>query len=140
MNKKKLKQNYETTCNAYLKEFCLKHDYYYDPMSWIGRGVGTIIEVSDLLFIGMEDIRTDIDTDAPEDEFVKWYDYSLRLNSLGCKGIPNYENWLRKCPIKSEEEILAIEAAQKRIDDLKNEFEKMCQEDYKDSKKSCVTE
>ena len=139
MNRKTLKQNYENACNAYLKAFAEKHDYYYDPDLWIGRSVGTIIEVSDL-FIGMEDIRTDIDTDAPVDEFVKWYDYSLRLHSLGCKGIVNYENWLRKCPIKTEEEVLAIEAAQKRIDELKNELDKMCLRGYIFPKKSCATE
>jgi len=139
MNQKALKHNYENACNAYLKAFCLKHDFDYDPTLWIGNRIGTIISIADY-FVDMETIRIDIDQDAHQDEFIKWYDYSLRVGSLGCNGIPNYENWLRKCPIKSEDEILEIEEAKKHIDDLKNELELMCQEDYIFSKKSCVTE
>jgi len=122
MNRKTLKQTYESSCNNYLRLFLEKHGYEYDPNLWVGGSVGTITEVSDL-FVGMEDIRIDIDQNVPEEEFIKWYDYSLRLHSLGCSGVPNYSSWLRRCPIKTEEEILEMEAAKKRIDDLTEEFE-----------------
>jgi len=133
MTTNKLKQDYENACNAYLKTFVDKHDYEYDPDYWVGNSVGTVISIADY-YVDMETIRIDIDRNAPVDEFVKWYDYSLRLGTLDCKGIPNYDNWLRKCPIKSEAEIKAIEEAHKQIEKLKKEFEKMCQEDYKYSK------
>jgi len=120
-----LKQSYELACNAYLKAFCLKHELDYEPDCWVGGYVGTICQIADY-FIDMETIRTDIDMQAKEGEFIKWYDYSLRVGTLGCTGIPNFENWLRGCPIRSEEEILAMEATRRKIEELEKELKKMC--------------
>lgn len=122
-----LKQSYESAANNYLKAFCLKHGFDYEPDCWVGKYVGTICQIGDY-FVDMETIRTDIDMNAKEDEFIKWYDYSLRVGTLGCTGIPNFENWLRRCPVKSEEEILAMEATRKRINELEEELKKMCDE------------
>jgi len=122
-----LKQSYESACNAYLKAFCLKHDFDYEPDCWVGKYVGTICQIADY-FVDMTTIRTDIDMDAKEDEFIKWYDYSLRVGTLGCTGIPNFENWLRRCPIRSEDEILAMEATRRKIEELEKELKTMCDE------------
>ena len=119
-----LEQNYINACNAYLKAFCEKHGYDFDDATWI-HGVGEIAEFSDY-YADMVTIKIDIDREAKVDEFIKWYDYTLRLGMLDCSGIPNFENWLRRCPIKSEEEILKMEATRRKIEDLKNELKKMC--------------
>lgn len=78
--KTKLKSDYEKACNAYLKAFCKKHGYDYEDAarSWVGGDVGGITECADYI-VRMDDIITDIDRDAPEDEFVKYYDYCLRV-------------------------------------------------------------
>lgn len=121
-----LKKDYDAACEAYLKAFAEKHDYEYDPDSWVGSDAGTIACVSEL-FVDMVTIRTDIDRDAPEDEFIQWYDYCLRLGMLNCKGIPNFDSWLRKCPIRSEDEILDMEKRREYIEGLKKELKKMCE-------------
>ena len=47
----------------------------------------------------MVTIRIDIDRDAPVDEWIEWYDYTLRLGMLDAP-YPNYDSWLRGCPIQ----------------------------------------
>ena len=38
MDKEKLKEDYENACNAYLKAFCEKHDYWYAGIeAWVGK-------------------------------------------------------------------------------------------------------
>lgn len=101
--KTKLKQDYENACNNYLKAFCEKHEFDYEPDMWVANDVGTIICIGDY-YVDMNTIRIDIDKDASVSEFVKWYDYYYRLGTLGVS-CPSYDNWLRGCPIYSKEEI-----------------------------------
>jgi len=120
----RIKENYNRACEAYLEDFCEKHGYDYEDNMWVGNHVGWIAEIADL-YIGLDDIRTDIDNNVPEDEFIKWYDYSLRLGMLNAH-YPNYESWLKNCPIKSEEEILAMEDLRNKIENLKSDLEILC--------------
>ena len=111
-NKTDLKAIYEKACNAYLKAFCEKHGFDYEDASrsWVGDDVGGIAEAGDYV-IGMATIRTDIDMDAPEEEFGKWYDYSMRVHAAtdGKQSGPNFESWLRGCPRHSEEWFESLE-------------------------------
>ncbi len=116
-----LKKSYKSICKEYIKAFAEKHKYECEPYS-----SNEIICFGDY-YVSMATIRTDIDMDAKEDEFIKWYDYTLRLGALGCTGIPNFENWLRRCPIRSEEEILEMEEIRHKIKELENELKKMCE-------------
>ena len=50
MYKEKLKKDYENACNAYLKAFCEKHEFYGldNPETyWIGDQVGEIANCGD---------------------------------------------------------------------------------------------
>ena len=96
MSREELRLNYNAACNAYLAAFCEKHGYDYEPAAWTGNDPGGIAEVGDL-FVSMADILTDIDRDAPEEEYVKYYDYCLRVGSIanGELQTPNYDSWLR---------------------------------------------
>lgn len=112
-----LRRQFESACNAYLKTFCEKHDYDYEEArrSWAAGDVGGIVDISEF-YLSMTDIRTDIDMDAPDGEFVRWYDYCLRLHAIDSTiPTPNYENWLRGCPRKSEEEIVRLEEIHQRV-------------------------
>ena len=53
--------------------------------------------------------------DAPEDEFIKWYDYNLVANEFGFK-TPNFDHWLRGCPRVSEDTF-------KKLQGLKNDLD-----------------
>lgn len=86
-----LYKNYQNACNAYLQAFCLKHDFNFEDAknSWVLDQAGTIVMVGDF-FVSMETIITDIETDAPEEKFIQWYDYSL--TDVACL---NYKTWLK---------------------------------------------
>ena len=74
-----LKDSWRELCDAYLRAFCEKHEYDYDDAYWVGDDPGTIACVADI-FVGMDEMRYDIDADVPEELFLKWYDYSLEVH------------------------------------------------------------
>lgn len=132
LTREELRLNYNEACNAYLMAFCEKHgfDYADAARSWVGGDVGGITLCADY-YVSMSDILTDIDLDAPEDEYVKYYDYCLRVRSIadGELKTPNYQNWLRGCPRMDEEQIKRLEELQQDIRSaetvLKAEINKM---------------
>ena len=103
MSKAKAKEYFVKGCNEYLRLFCEKHDFDYEEAkeSWVANCVGDITCVGDI-FVGMQTIIADIEMDAPEEEFVKWYDYNLVAHEFGFN-TPNFESWLRGGPRVSEE-------------------------------------
>lgn len=98
MSKDKAREYFEKGCNEYLRLFCEKHDFDYDEAreSWVGGQVGDVTLCGDY-YVGMLTIIADIELDAPEDEFIRWYDYNMRANVFGF-ATPNFESWLRGCP------------------------------------------
>lgn len=79
-----LKKKWADVCDEYLRKFCEKHEFDFETAYWVGDEPGTIAYVSDL-FVGMEDIRYDIDNNVPEDKFLKWYEYHLEVFELECE-------------------------------------------------------
>lgn len=101
MDKQLLKQNYENACNAYLKAFCEKHDFYYEEAYWCGDDVGGIADCNTYTF-DMATIRTDIDEDAPKVELMKYYDYLVNASAFKMD-LPNFHAWIHGCPRASKE-------------------------------------
>ena len=97
----KAKDLYELGCDAYLQHFCNKHGYYYERDCWVGNDVGGVACIGDY-FVDMVTIRTDIDQEAPEEEFIKWYDYCISAKEFGLT-MPNFRSWLSGCPRTSDE-------------------------------------
>ena len=128
-NKELVKRRYEDACNDYLRLFCEKHRFDYDETvnSWVAGEAGGVCALGDY-FVSFEDMKTDIDNDAPKDEYWLYYDYSLEAHELGfiC---PNYVNWLLGCPRLSEEQIESIRKAKIRADYAKDELERMIKEE-----------
>jgi hypothetical protein len=116
MNKKTIKENYETACNEYLRLFCEKHEFEFEPDSWISGDIGGIACVADY-YVDMHTIRTDIDTDAPEKEFIEWHDYCVRAGLFNII-TPNFRSWIKGCPRKTESELLHLEALRNEILEL----------------------
>lgn len=89
-----LSERFESVCDEYMEKFCLKHDLsmYYD---WVGKNVGGVVTIGDY-FINFDDIRLDIDTNAPEPCFFKWYDVALDyVTEHGTtEGCVNYKTYL----------------------------------------------
>ena len=104
-------------CNEYLRLFCEKHDFDYEEAkdSWVANCVGDVTCVGDI-FVGMQTIITDIEMDAPEEEFLKWYGYNLVANEFGFT-TPNFDHWLRGCPRVPQESFDKLEALKKDLED-----------------------
>ena len=116
MSKETAKEYFVKGCNEYLRLFCEKHDFDYEDAkeSWVANCVGDVTCVGDI-FVGMQTIITDIEMDAPEEEFIKWYDYNLVAHEFGF-ATPNFESWLRGCPRVSEDTF-------KKLQGLKNDLD-----------------
>ena len=68
---KQLKLNLEEAINAYVADFCLKHDVEFE--GWIGNVSGEKGLFNDYYF-DFSDIRLDIDTKQSENTIFEWYD------------------------------------------------------------------
>jgi hypothetical protein len=123
MKRESVRKKYEDACNGYLQLFCRKHGYRFEPDSWAAGYAGGIADASGF-YVGMETLRADIDSDAPQDEFLKWYSYCMRAGALDIP-FPSFDNWLTGCPRKTEEELLFLEKKKEELDVLKKEFLKL---------------
>lgn len=136
MNKKSLQQQWQEVCNDYLREFCHRHDYTYDPQSWIGspEGIGTIAGITDILFVNMEDLRYDVDNQVPEDKFEKWYWKRTELDELGIEVWLNYRSYCLGAPDEwTDERMQELRDANARLQEMKAHLEELCK-DYKRKK------
>lgn len=99
MNNKKydsIRSAYRKACNAYADAFCEKHGYFKlgesEDVFWVCDHPGTVLFIGDVS-VDMATITEDIDREAPNGEFIKWYDYTLDMMSNG--DVPmNYRSWL----------------------------------------------
>jgi hypothetical protein len=91
---KSLRERFEVVCTEYLKEFCLKHNLSM-CCDWVGNEIGGVVTIGDY-FINFDDIRLDIDKNAPEPCFFKWYyeslDYVCEKGTT--EGCVNYKTYL----------------------------------------------
>ena len=117
-----LQENYKNACNAYLQAFCHRHGYDFEHASWVADRPGEIAAIRDNYFVDMQTIVDDINLDAPENEFLKWYDYCMGMRYLGAETTPNFRSWVNGCPRKSPEEIQSLKELKERIEVLKNEL------------------
>ena len=116
------KEVYERGCENYLELFCKKHEYTYEPYSWVGGDIGGVASVGDY-FVDMKTLRTDIDEDAPEGEFIKWYDYCIAANEFGLT-MPNFHSWIHGCPRTSEETFARFRSMRNQLFELVEEEKK----------------
>lgn len=115
---------YTLGCIEYLRLFCEKHGFDYEDAkdAWVGNEVGGVVCIGDY-FTDMGVIIADIEMDAPEDEFIKWYDYSLVANEFGLN-VPNFKSWVKGCPRTSEETFERLRKLRQDLNDcIKREKE-----------------
>lgn len=115
---------WEDVCNEYLEAFCEKHEYEYEPKyAWVADDPGTVANIGDL-FVGMDDIRFDIDNNVPESYFEKWYWKNLEVYELTGVHYMNYPSYCKGSPDNwSEERLQRARDAQKRLDEAKKSFQ-----------------
>lgn len=88
-NKTTLKHRYDSIIKEYAKVFLRKHDFQEDEglCEYEIDGKGWLW-VGDYTF-NMDDVRLDIDKDAPKGLFFEWYD-AIMMNNRTI----NYTSWL----------------------------------------------
>lgn len=126
-------ERWNDICNEYLKEFCDKHEWQYEPDMWVAGSIGTIVMIGDM-FVSMNNIRYDIDNNVPTDYFAKWYWKSIEISELtdGAENYMNYENYCKEAPdYWTEERIQKIRASKKRVEEAKNELLKAIEDTRK---------
>lgn len=118
-----LKTRWSEICDEYLRVFCERHEYEYDPYMWVGSDPGTIIEVCDM-FVSMENIRYDVDNNIDPELFHKWYWKSLELSQLGVEHWMNYPSYCKGAPDEwTEERMQRLREANKRVEEAKRELQ-----------------
>ncbi len=118
-----VKKSYENACNEYAKLFCEKHGFDFEDGSWVAKDIGEIFEVCDY-YVNMSIIRESIDNDRKAFDFFDWYDYDLRVRSLGVeRGYLNFKSWCMGAPRINDDEFERIEEMHKKVEALKKELE-----------------
>jgi hypothetical protein len=119
-----IKSEWQILCNMYLKKFCDKHEYVYEPDCWVAGDPGTIVNICDM-FVSMENIRYDIDNDIPEEYFERWYWKSLEVYELVGEKYMNYKSYCEGCPdYWTEDKLASIRAAKQRVIDARDALER----------------
>ena len=116
MDKGKVKKDFETACDNYLKAICEMFELFYEEDAWVAGDVGTIACVGDY-FIGFDEIRYIVDNDLTLDEYLQYYDYCLEAHDYGITA-PNLENWHKGCPRATKDDFANLRKAKQDFDNL----------------------
>lgn len=115
---------YRQACNQYLALFCDKHGYDLRDAEWVDGEPGDIATIGDY-YVGMRTIIDDLEMDAPEEEFIRWYDYCLEAETLGIVS-PNFRSWVKGCPRIPEDRLQRLrhlrDELHEETDRIKREF------------------
>lgn len=111
-----LKENFDKACNAYLEAFCKKHGF--SSSYWVADRAGEIADCNECFTFSFDDIRTDIDTDAPTCEILDWSDYCAEADLIGLAAL-DYRHWLQGCPRANKQTIAKLkEMKQELLDEI----------------------
>ena len=85
-----LKERFEKVANEYLDVFTKKQDLYCD--GWIGDDVGGICGFIEQYFFTLDDMRLDIDLNAPKGLILRWQEDNLEA---GRDKYINYTSYIK---------------------------------------------
>lgn len=126
----KLRTDWNEICFQYVKAFCKRHGYTPELYAWTAGDVGTTICINDM-YIGMDEIRYDVDNEVPVKKFEEWYWKSLDVYEITGEKWLNYPSFCKGAPDPWPDERLdKICASKNKIDRLKQELDEEI-ENYK---------
>ena len=115
-------------CDEYVRVFCEKHGYTYEPDMWVGDDPGGITEVCDM-FVHLDDIRYDVDNDIKPDMFPDWYWKGLEIYELTGFKYMNYPSFCKGAPDEwTPERMEKIRETHRRIEDEKKKLQELIEE------------
>lgn len=125
-----INERWEEICNEYVTLFCNKHGWEPESEMWVHDDPGTTILIGDM-YVGMDEIRYDIDNDIDESVFSTWYWKALELYELGVETWMNYESFCKGAPDEwPEERIQRLREAKQRLSDAELDV-KRCMDEEK---------
>lgn len=125
---KELKEKFNNVVHEYCKAFCYKHGFEeYDENNWMSGDVGGLLEIGDYI-IDFDEIRKDIDDNIAVGVFEEWYSYDYELAVMGISQKVNYKSWCMGYRPYTDNQIIEIRDAHKRMTEAKNAFDKLLHE------------
>ena len=88
--RKELKKDYAEVVNRYVDYFMKKQDI--SCFDWVNDDLGGVVLCGDF-YVDFNDMKTDIDLNAPKGLYFEWYDKSY-VASMEDKNFPNYTNYV----------------------------------------------
>ena len=107
---------YTAACNDILRLFCEKHEYGYGHPDtyWLDDYCGCAM-IGDYA-VDLQTMIDDLKMDAPEEEFIRWYDYSNELKMIDLSiTTPNFKSWVEGCPRYSEQWMEKLRQGARRV-------------------------
>lgn len=109
-------------CFHYVEAFCQRHGYTAERDAWVGGDVGTTICINDM-YVGMNEIRYDVDNNIPTEQFEKWYWKALEVYELTGEKWLNYQSFCKGAPDPwPEEKLKKVREGVKKIEQMKKEL------------------
>lgn len=128
-----MKALWDKLCNKYLAAFCEKHGLDLDDAYWVRSEPGTVAAIGDY-FVGIDEMRYDIDNNIEESRFFEWYYYTLDIREIegeyhmmqNYKEFTNvsFESYCEGFRPYSEQDIEGFKADIRSISEFKRKFEK----------------
>ena len=112
---KALQAAYADACNNYLAAFADKHGFDMHDCAWVADEPGEVALIGDY-YADMATITTDINENAPEKEWLAWYDYSSECAELNLPDKCNFHSWIHGCPRYSEEKLEYLRSLKRKAE------------------------
>ena len=104
-----------------------KEEYDIDQIQdlYVGQELGGVFEINDYFF-NFSDVYFCLKHPVSGDVLFEWYDYNLKWQPY--QHYINIKSWVRSCPRRNDEEYNRILEAQRRVDEAKEELERLIKE------------
>jgi len=97
-NLKKVKKEYEKSCNEYVKIFCKKNEIDFDY--WIGNEIGGCASFCEQYYFNLSDIIYDVNNHCKKGLILEWQDDSTENSERGNINYSSYSKGLRYKDLK----------------------------------------
>ena len=135
---RQLEQEYEQACNAWVLELARMWNLDVQVGYWIGGETGGVYDFGGEWAIGMRDIRYAVRGGITYDQAIDWVDYVCwaGANDVHQPTLQEYVEY--KVPILDEEARQRITEGRKRIEQMKVELMRICDEEVEKARKNFV--
>lgn len=129
--KEKLKDAFESSCNAYARELEKMWNLNHSDGYWIGDDVGGVYDNGGFVTLELKDLIFCVDNDISFSEYDEWSSYCITALELGFNEI-NLKSWHMGAPRVTEETFKRIRVLRDMIGDFIESENKRCKDGEED--------